>query len=36
MTLNGSTWEIYGTFATDFIGNSAGIDSSNLPAGPEK
>ena len=36
MTLNGSTWEIYGTFATDFIGNSAGIDSSNLPAGPGK
>ena len=36
MTLNGSTWEIYGSFATGFTGNSAGVDSSNLPAGPGK
>lgn len=36
MTLNGSTWEVYGSFATDFTGNSAGVDSSDLPAGPGK
>ena len=36
MTLNGSTWQVYGTIATDFTGNSAVVDSSNLPAGPGK
>jgi hypothetical protein len=36
MTLNGSTWQVYGTIATDFTGNSTGVDSSNLPAGPGK
>lgn len=33
MTLNGNVWEVYSTLTTDFTGNSAGFDSSDLPAG---